>query len=96
MVSPGIQTKQSVVHHVGEPGERMPISGPSCSKGPTSSFARQSRLHVRVVGDVDIIVVVDKLMILYLPVNSKDRYSQNQSYKSFPSHGVHTLLIIYS
>jgi hypothetical protein len=81
---------------VGEPGERMPISGLSGSKGPTCGLARESPLHLRIVSNVDIIVVVDKLMILYLPVNTKDRYNQNQTYKSFPSHGGHTLLSICS
>jgi hypothetical protein len=77
MVPPGIQTKQSAVHHVGKPGERMPISCLSGSKGPPYGFAGEPQLHLRVVGDVDIIVVVDKVMILHLPVNSKNCYNQN-------------------
>ena len=95
MVPPRIETKELVVHHMGEPGERMPISGLGGCKGPNYGLAGESRLHVGIVGDVDIIVIVDKLMVFHLPVNTKDKYNQNQTYKGFPPHGARTLLIIY-
>src|SRR5256885_15264166 len=57
-----MQVKELAIGHVREPGQGMPIAGVKSLEGPEQSLSGESGPHVRVLGDVLLIVVIEKLV----------------------------------
>lgn len=61
-----VHPKYLDVQHMGQPCEGMPVSGMKGGERPYKAIPSQSGLHIRIFGDIQVIVVVDKRMIDYL------------------------------
>src|SRR6185503_13924728 len=64
------------VEHVRDPGDWMPVCCGRRCESPDEVFTAQTGLNLRVAGDVDIVVVANKLMFCDLQVNSESDYRQ--------------------
>ena len=71
MIAAGIQTVKLIIEHEGKPGQRMPEFGIGCAKRPAKSIGRDSGLNVIIFRDVNMIIEIDKTILIYLPVNSQ-------------------------
>jgi hypothetical protein len=49
----------------------MPEFGIGCAKRPAKSIGRDSGLNVIIFRDVNMIIEIDKTILIYLPVNSQ-------------------------
>ena len=67
----------------------MPITGMRGSKGPDEAFPGKSGLNMIVLGDVEVIIVVQKIMISDLPKDGEDRYNQKQAGHKFQTMRLH-------
>ena len=70
MVHAGAQSVNLAIQHVREPGYRMPVGLLFVFKteSPNDAVQANSGLDVLIVGDIQIVVEVDKIMVPYLPV----------------------------
>ncbi len=57
-----IQIEQLAIQRVREPGQGMPVRGVQRRKAPLDGLPAQTRLHLRVVQDIDVVVVVQERM----------------------------------
>lgn len=69
MMTGRIQTKALNIQHMGEPRERVPIGSVAGRKSPLKALQCKSLLHMHIVGDVFIVVIRDKFVVFYLPVD---------------------------
>ena len=67
-----IQAVKLIIQHVGEPGQGNPVAGVDSGKRPDDSFSLQSHSHMRIIGNIDVIVVVDELVMFHLPKYGED------------------------
>jgi len=77
MVSACIQAEELAVHHVGDPGDRVPVGLAIRDyriEGPQEILGSKTILHMGIVKYIDIIVEMDELMALHLPVDCKSCY----------------------
>ncbi len=72
MVAFRVESVKLIVHHVGCPGERMPIGTARRGERPRDGLSCQSGLDPAVLGDVLIVVVEDNEVVAeHLPIDSK-------------------------
>ena len=82
VMAPGLQTEQLTVQHVGQHRQRMPVAGHWIEESPFQAFQGQAVLDVNVRDDVEIIIVVEKVMAQRRPV--KDGRHQPQQCRHQP------------
>ena len=70
-----------IVQHVGHPGERMPVARISDIEGPGKALRGQTCLHVRVLGHVDIVIVVDEAISEHGRVDGKRHHHEQNAYQ---------------
>ena len=71
MMAPGIQAEKLAVEHMRQPSQRVPVACAAGAKGPANSLPVKRRLNMAIVGNVGIVVIVDKIEITYLQENCK-------------------------
>ncbi|MHC4572320.1 MAG: hypothetical protein ACYS0C_09640, partial [Planctomycetota bacterium] len=64
--------------HMAQGGQRVPHTTMRLSKGPKNGLAGYSTINIRVFGDVNIVVVVDKLVVMKLRICNKSGQCQSQ------------------
>ncbi len=64
----GIELEKSAVQHMREPCYRMPVAGVTGSECPFDFLQCYWRLDILVVGNIYIVIVPDKIMVLNGPV----------------------------
>src|ERR1035437_2209509 len=62
VVPPGVQTKYLAVQHVRQPGERVPVAHFRAAKGPLHARPGEASAHVAVVGDIEVVIVIDEVI----------------------------------
>ena len=67
----GLRSEHLNVQHMGQPGNRMPVAGLVGGKRPDDTLDRQAVLYVGIFTDIFIVIVVNKFIVLYLPVDGK-------------------------
>src|SRR5215467_12626509 len=77
-----IQTIKVTIHHVGNPGQRVPVAVVAGAKGPLDTLGTYPGLHVEIAGDVFGIVEIDKLVMSDRPV-TEQRHSGEQEANAF-------------
>lgn len=80
----GVEAEALAVGHVGKPGERMPVGRVEGGERPFDARQRQSRLHHRVVGDIVIVVEIQKI------VPGDRQIDQQCGQREQPRHGAGT------
>jgi len=81
MVPPRIQAEDLYVHHMGDPGEGVPVVGMMGGKGPGDIVEREAGPYMGVFRDVFVVVEVDEGVMADLPVN---RYGQEDNPQGDP------------
>jgi hypothetical protein len=77
VITARIHAVKLIIEHQGKPGQRMPEFGIGCAKRPAKSIERDSGLNVIVFRYVNMIIEIDKTIVIYLPVNSERNNRQN-------------------
>jgi len=62
MMAKGIGAEQAPVQHMGEPGQRMPVTEICGCQSPLNAFFMDSRLNMNVFGNIFVIIVIDKII----------------------------------
>src|SRR4030067_2263079 len=86
MVGAGMKTEQLYIEHVGQPCKRVPVAHVHSCECPGDAFAGQPRFYMGIFSDVPPVIVVNELMITYLPVNCKGNNDQKQASQCFIMH----------
>jgi hypothetical protein len=66
----------------------MPISRVARSESPDDTVACYAPLHLSIVGYIDIVIIVDELVISYLPIYQEHSSNQNKANVSFSPHNL--------
>ena len=75
MMPAGLESEQLAIHHVRNGGERMPVLCVNVGERPGKSRRRDAARYNRLSVDVDIVVVIDKVVPKRLAKNQpRDRY----------------------
>jgi len=74
----------------------MPEFCVSRFKRPAKSILRYSRLHVFVLGDINIIIEIDNVLLIDLPINGKRSYCQNNINNQFLLCGIDVYFIYHN
>ena len=61
----------------------MPIARMSRSECPDDTLKSQTFLNMTILCDVKIIVEIYKIMVTYLPINSKDSHNEKYTHRYF-------------
>jgi tetratricopeptide (TPR) repeat protein len=72
---------------MGQPCQRMPVGGVSGVEGPDEALPGQSYSDMGIFQDIPSVVVVDELVIAYLPVNRPDGDDQEEACQCFIFYG---------
>ena len=67
MMPSRFQSEELNIHHVGYPGNRMPVGLVYGCEGPSNSRYRNTILNLTVSGYVAVIVVINEIAMTYLP-----------------------------
>ena len=65
VITQGVVPVKLSIHHVGEPGHRVPVRPVIRGKCPGYTFTGQPVLHMGVFSDVDVIVVIYEVVAQY-------------------------------
>src|SRR5205807_6916139 len=57
-----IVLKEGPIHHVRNPGKRMPIGRSASCHGPSDSLQSEAGLHSRILRYIDGIIVIDEIV----------------------------------
>jgi hypothetical protein len=76
-------SEQLNVQHVRKPGQGMPVSSLIETKCPSQSIQGQTRLNSVVPRYVKVIIVINKLMILYRPIGEQGNGCENKTDRYF-------------
>lgn len=79
MVAAGIESVELQIRHAGNPGQGKPFMVPDVGKGPVDSLPAQSAADSGILGNINIIVVVDEFMVKRLAENGPDGHCQQQA-----------------
>lgn len=83
MVAPSFQSKYLHIHHMRNPGQRVPIGRIASCKGPPDRLYGQSILNPRVLGDILGVIEVVKLVALNRPIKEdRDKAQQEADYSN--------------
>jgi hypothetical protein len=69
----GVESEDLAIEHVRKAGERKPIVVVEGSEGPPDAIPAESIADVRIIGDVNGIVIIDEIVRADLAVNGKCR-----------------------
>jgi hypothetical protein len=67
----------------------MPIAGVCSTKSPDETFEGQSGLHWRVIGNIDLVIILQKFMSSHLPKDRKDSYDEKETNEKFQNITTH-------
>ena len=81
MVAGRIDAEKCAVNFVTEPRQGMTIAGVAGRKRPRNRFKTQASLHLRIFGNVYIVVVINKIVVPDLFESDKCRTGQNDAYQ---------------
>src|ERR1039458_5536762 len=84
VVPSGVQLKKLVIQGVRQPSQRMPVGLIVGRERPLDRVPVQTSLHVRVVGDVNRVVVVDERVMIYRIVEREGRGHQQKTQDPCP------------
>jgi len=76
VVPPGTHAVQAAVEHMGHPRQRVKIMGLFRDKRPTDGFQIQACLHVWILGHIQGVIVIHKLVQKGLAVNGDARENE--------------------
>ena len=93
MMSCRIQTEKLAVGHMGKPGQRVPHRKVNVREGIPKTDPSQSFLNVPVLSDINIVVVIDKIVVDDLAVN-RNRKCYNQKTNQNPAQST-TFVLFY-
>jgi hypothetical protein len=79
MMRAGISPEQFTIQHVRKPGQWVPIGGVTRGQGPLKSAESQALLDNVILRDVEMIVILNKFMIVNRPINKRRQADQRQS-----------------
>jgi len=74
-----MQTEQVAVRHVGKPRQGMPVVSLRGGEGAGDVLHSKPPLHPRILGDILRIIIVDEVVIPYLPVHGEDTDHQHDA-----------------
>ena len=77
----GVRTEQLAIEHKRKPRQRKPVPSVWGCKGPADVWDRHPRRHMVIVGDINIVIIFNEIVIAYLPINSKCRQCQSDAYQ---------------
>src|SRR5579862_486597 len=75
----GIQPEDLIIQCVREPGERVPVRIIEAGEGPADRVPCQSGLNVGVLGDVAVVIDIDKFVVDKGIVESQSEHHQQQT-----------------
>ena len=67
MKAAGAGAEQLRIHHQGQPREGLPIPQVAACKCPDNPASVQAVWNVRIFGNVDLVIIIDKVEITDLP-----------------------------
>ena len=73
-----VRTEQLTIHHQGKPRKGLPIPEVAACKCPDDSTFGQAVQNVRIFGNVDFVIIVDKVEIADLPVDQQRAQYQDE------------------
>src|SRR5258706_14148055 len=77
MMAGGVQSEPLAVEHVGEPRQRQPVAGHYVRERPFHARPRQPGLHLRVGGQILIIIQCDEVVMNNGPIQCERSERQN-------------------
>src|SRR4051812_2199019 len=84
MMAAGVETVESAIHHVRNPGQGMPIAGMPGRESPDQRLGCHAALHLRVPGHVIRVVVIRELVADYGAINEENTQNQAQAEQPQP------------
>jgi hypothetical protein len=81
VMSAGPVAKKLIIECMGQPRNRMPVAFVACGKSPAKTFEIQTRFYICIVGYVGIIVVFDKLIVVYRPIYCDNCQDEKKAYQ---------------
>src|SRR5450432_3353484 len=79
MMAGGVQMENLAIESVGNPGQRVPVHRIRTAECPGDRVPTQSRLNVKIVGDVLIIVKIEELKMRNRIIESQRQHCQQQA-----------------
>lgn len=76
MRSPRGGPKELHIRHEGKPGQRMPVAGVDRCESPDHALPSQPRQHLRVLGKIKRVVIIDELEPQRRPVEEQGQNGQ--------------------
>src|SRR5580704_15080963 len=86
-----VETEQLHVKRVRQPGQRVPIERPIACKRPVDRIPTQAVLHMRIRGDILVVIEVEERMMAYREIQSgtSDRQQEAEQQNSLiPQCGI--------
>ncbi len=83
MIAARFQAVQIAVEHVGKPGQGVPEARMRRGEGPADTLRREAALNVAVVGHIDRVIEVDKIVLPDLPEDREGRHCQQQANRQY-------------
>ena len=77
MMAGGIETVKLAIHHVRNPGERMPVAGMDMSERPHDSIPTEPVIYSRILEDVIAVVEIYEFVAERLSEDQPDKRSEN-------------------
>jgi len=84
VVSGGILIVHLEIQRVRQPGNRVPVTGIVGDEGPAHGLPREAALDVKVLGDINIVVVIDERMAFdgIVKGNAKDDQKERKGVRT--------------
>src|SRR5437016_11005981 len=87
MMPAGVETKELAIQHVRKTSDGEPVRGIAGSDRPLQASRRDALAHVRILGDVFVIVVVDKVEVPHLGIHGERCQKQDKVNQEVAARG---------
>ena len=92
MVPAGVGAEQLTIQHMGKPGQRMPVTGVACGKGPDNAVSGKAGLDVLIVSNVLVVIVVYETVSVDRPERREGCQAQKNTYRQVPARAERLVL----